>query len=164
MGWQWHQLDHMQIICTSLKIDNHSSTSSLNYFTCSNALPDAQPTVSKHWRRNSSMVRQHNIKLMNLHGRSRRQTHLVVSPSECLPSGYLQQRSWGQAMPSWLPRGWHTQTHNHPSLSTTSPACYQVTPTTEQLYSLLPHSIPGITRKVKVRFPWPNRACLAGVW
>jgi len=23
MGWQWHQLDHMQIICTSLQTDNH---------------------------------------------------------------------------------------------------------------------------------------------
>jgi len=23
MGWQWHQLDHMQIICTSLQADNH---------------------------------------------------------------------------------------------------------------------------------------------
>jgi len=21
MGWQWHQLDHMQIICTSLETD-----------------------------------------------------------------------------------------------------------------------------------------------
>jgi len=30
MGWQWHQLDHMQIICTSLRTDNHMSTSSLN--------------------------------------------------------------------------------------------------------------------------------------
>jgi len=27
MGWQWHQLDHMQIICTSLQTDNHTSTS-----------------------------------------------------------------------------------------------------------------------------------------
>jgi len=26
MGWQWHQLDHMQIICTSLQTDNHAST------------------------------------------------------------------------------------------------------------------------------------------
>jgi len=26
MGWQWHQLDHIQIICTSLQTDNHSST------------------------------------------------------------------------------------------------------------------------------------------
>jgi len=32
MGWQWHQLDHMQIICTSLHIDNHASTSSLDLF------------------------------------------------------------------------------------------------------------------------------------
>jgi len=33
MGWQWHQLDHMQIICTLLQTDNHASTSSLNFFT-----------------------------------------------------------------------------------------------------------------------------------
>jgi len=26
MGWQWHQLDHMQIICTSQQTDNHAST------------------------------------------------------------------------------------------------------------------------------------------
>jgi len=24
MEWQWHQLDHMQIICTSLQPDNHA--------------------------------------------------------------------------------------------------------------------------------------------
>jgi len=29
MGWQWYQLDHMQIICTSLQTDNHTNTSSL---------------------------------------------------------------------------------------------------------------------------------------
>ena len=29
MGWQRHQLDHMQTICTSLQTDNHASTSSL---------------------------------------------------------------------------------------------------------------------------------------
>ena len=28
-GWPWHQLDHTQIICTSLQTDNHTSTSSL---------------------------------------------------------------------------------------------------------------------------------------
>ena len=33
MGWQWHHLDHMQIICTSLQTDNHASTSSLSCFT-----------------------------------------------------------------------------------------------------------------------------------
>ena len=29
MRLQWHQLDHMQIICTSLQTDNHASISSL---------------------------------------------------------------------------------------------------------------------------------------
>jgi len=24
MGWQWHQLDRMQIICTSLQSDNYA--------------------------------------------------------------------------------------------------------------------------------------------
>jgi len=33
MGWQCHQLDHMQIICTSLQTDNHVSTSPLSFFT-----------------------------------------------------------------------------------------------------------------------------------
>jgi len=32
MGWQWHQLDHMQINCTSLQTDNHASTSSLSFY------------------------------------------------------------------------------------------------------------------------------------
>jgi len=47
MGWQWHQLDLKQIICTSLQTDNHASTSSLNILQA-DALPDAQPTASKH--------------------------------------------------------------------------------------------------------------------
>jgi len=47
MGCQWHQLDHMQIICISLQTDNHAGTSSLNFYR-RDALPDAQPTVLKH--------------------------------------------------------------------------------------------------------------------
>jgi len=31
MGWQWHQVDYMQIICTSLQTNNHASTSSVNF-------------------------------------------------------------------------------------------------------------------------------------
>ena len=48
-GMQLHQLDHMQMICTSLQTDNYTDTSSvsLNIYRL-NALPDAQPTVSKH--------------------------------------------------------------------------------------------------------------------
>jgi len=47
LGWQWHQLDHMETICTSLQTDNHTNTLSLNIYI-PDALPDAQPTVSKH--------------------------------------------------------------------------------------------------------------------
>jgi len=52
LGRQWQQLDHMQTICTSLQTDNHTNTSSLNFYR-PDALPDAQPTVSKHWRHNN---------------------------------------------------------------------------------------------------------------
>jgi len=44
--WQWHQLDHMQIICTLLHTDNHGSTSSLTFYMLDGVF-DAQPTV---WR------------------------------------------------------------------------------------------------------------------
>ena len=30
-GWQWHQLDNMQIICTSVHTDNHASSLSLDF-------------------------------------------------------------------------------------------------------------------------------------
>jgi len=46
--WQWHQLDHMQVF-TSLQTDNHTSTHR-SVFYRQDALPVAQPTVSKHWR------------------------------------------------------------------------------------------------------------------
>jgi len=45
LGWKWHQLDHMQTICTSLQTDNHTNTSSVNFYRL-DALPDAQLTVS----------------------------------------------------------------------------------------------------------------------
>ena len=43
--WQWHQLGYMQV-CTSLQTDNHASTPQVFYRP--DALPAAQPTVSKH--------------------------------------------------------------------------------------------------------------------
>jgi len=49
MGWLWHQLDHMQIICTSLHADKHASTPPLSFYR-PDALPATQPTASKHWR------------------------------------------------------------------------------------------------------------------
>jgi len=46
---QWHQLGHMQTVCTLLQTDNHTNTSALNFYR-PDALSDAQPSVSKHWR------------------------------------------------------------------------------------------------------------------
>jgi len=43
MGWQWHQLDHMQIIYTSFQTDNHI----IQFSYKPDALPATQPTVSK---------------------------------------------------------------------------------------------------------------------
>ena len=54
-GWQWRQQDYMQIICISLQTDNHASTSSLIFYR-PDALPDAQPTVSKHWRQGTHLT------------------------------------------------------------------------------------------------------------
>jgi len=38
---QWHQLDHMQTICTLLQTDNHTNTSSLSFLQvgCSSCHP-----------------------------------------------------------------------------------------------------------------------------
>ena len=55
--WQWHQLDCMQIICTSLQTDNRASTSPLS-FCRQDALPATQPTASKHWRHTRSLNRK----------------------------------------------------------------------------------------------------------
>ena len=49
-GRQWHQLDHMQTICTSLQTDNHTNTSTPTPHHSISALPYAKTSVSKHWR------------------------------------------------------------------------------------------------------------------
>jgi len=49
--WHWHQLGHMQTICTSLQTDNHASTppvSFLQVFYRPDALPATQLTALKH--------------------------------------------------------------------------------------------------------------------
>jgi len=42
MGWQWHQLDHMEIICTLLQTDNHASTPPLSFLQ--GGCPSCRPT------------------------------------------------------------------------------------------------------------------------
>jgi len=65
----------MQIICTSLQTDNHASTSSLNFYR-TDALSDAQPTVSKHGtmkseRESTAEVEEHAEKLETAMGLAR---------------------------------------------------------------------------------------------
>jgi len=59
-GWKWHQLDHTQITCTSLRTDNHASTLPLSFYK-PDALPSAQPTVSNHWRKILHLTVSNNI-------------------------------------------------------------------------------------------------------
>jgi len=44
MGWQWHQLDHMQIICTLLDTGKHASTQPLSFLLA--GCPSCCPTNS----------------------------------------------------------------------------------------------------------------------
>jgi len=45
MGWQWHRLDHMQIIDTSLQIDDYTSIPHHSVFYRLDALPAAQQST-----------------------------------------------------------------------------------------------------------------------
>jgi len=56
MGWQWQQLDHMQIICNSLYTDNMAAHHHSSFHR-----PDAntQATVSKHWRQTTMSTNKH---------------------------------------------------------------------------------------------------------
>jgi len=58
MGWQWHQLDHMQIISTSLQTDNRVSISSLKFLhaRCSSWRPTNSIKVLMAWRMNGVCV------------------------------------------------------------------------------------------------------------
>ena len=72
IGWQWHQMDHMQIICTLLQTDNHASTSPLSFYR-PDALPAAHPkrqstedinmyiTLGRHPCKLSQMVQPPNV-------------------------------------------------------------------------------------------------------
>jgi len=42
--WQWHQLDHIQTICTPLQTDNHASTQPLSFLQA--GCPSCRPTNS----------------------------------------------------------------------------------------------------------------------
>ena len=50
MGRQWHQLNHMQAICTLSLQEITTPAPHQSDFYGQDALPDTQPTASKHWR------------------------------------------------------------------------------------------------------------------
>ena len=54
MGFGMRQLDNMQTICTSLQTDNHTNTSSLNFYR-SDAL-----TPNEQCQQNTNGKQQHN--------------------------------------------------------------------------------------------------------
>ena len=47
MGWQWHQLNHMQAICHSVQKITMPAPHQSDFYG-PDALPDTQPTASKH--------------------------------------------------------------------------------------------------------------------
>jgi len=47
MGWQWHQLNHMQAIRTSLQKITTPAPHHSDFYR-HDALPDTQPTASNH--------------------------------------------------------------------------------------------------------------------
>ena len=72
--WQWHlQLGHMQV-CTSLQTDNHASIPPLSFYR-PDALPAAQPTVSKHWLKYNTI--HYNKSIYNAHAVSQRAVYEV---------------------------------------------------------------------------------------
>jgi len=106
MDWQWHQLDHMQIICTSLQTNNHASTSPLSFYR-PDALPAAHPTAWKNWRawlcavckcickRRLTIIRNQYVKLQNIITRHPRQTNNAYTIKCEVPTmGYGEPTGW----------------------------------------------------------------------
>ena len=105
-GMQWHKLDHIQTICTLLQTDNHTNTASLNFYR-PYALPDTQPTVSKHWRQlkaaviwqecsnTSERIRPHDIHITSIANKAH-VTELTHTHTFNSPFSGTTQVSWYQ--------------------------------------------------------------------
>jgi len=88
MGWQCHQLGHMQIVCIST--DSHTSTLSVNFYGL-NALPSAKSTASKHWRQiTGAKVAENwkwngNVTLACVNGKAVSRSHAELSKLSVVP-------------------------------------------------------------------------------
>ena len=71
LGWQWHQLDHKQTICTSIQTDNHN-TSSVNFYR-----PDALPLPNQQCQ--STQGKLYNVTWLTNHHSHGRQISPIIS-------------------------------------------------------------------------------------
>jgi len=94
MGWPWHQLNHMQIICTSLQIDNHASTSPLKFLQA--GCPSCRPTNSVKALKAGSHLSKTWLTL--------RQFHIFTANSRqiLLPFFYLFLTTHTETAKSWF--------------------------------------------------------------
>ena len=96
MGWHWHQLDNMHIICTLLKTDNHASTSSLNFSQAGCSFRQPTNTVKAlkaitddtQWRRNIYSFSQC--------------LGCITSHSGALDSDFQRPRTWSRLLAAQL--------------------------------------------------------------
>ena len=99
MGWQWHQMDHMQIICASLQTDNYVSTSPRKIFYRLDALPATQPTASKHWRQKATSQNSTTTSTFHMN------MDALLDPLDCFLHLFPVEDNW-----QWL-NNWH-RSHN----------------------------------------------------
>jgi len=76
MGWQWHQLDHMQIISTLLLTYNHASISSLDFLQAGRRKPI---THNKHINTARDVYRRPSFYLLHTQGTSKDIPHTTQS-------------------------------------------------------------------------------------
>jgi len=106
MGWQSHQLDHMQIICTSLQTDTVTMPAPHHsIFYRPDVLPDIQPTVSKHSRRKMCINTNENC-ICEAKIRLWKSTYLnmTVKTQQC--ESYLYYLTYSYVNPSWIVSKW----------------------------------------------------------
>jgi len=79
MGRPWDQLDHVQVICTSLQTDNHASTSPQSFYRPDALLlPNQQHQSLKNQIMNSIVTSTHRKNLVKTRNSLKRRIHLSV--------------------------------------------------------------------------------------
>jgi len=156
MGWQWYQLDHVQVICTSLQTDNHASTSPLSFYR-PDALHDTQSAASKHWRHkstsNNCSVFTHRFLWLSRHKYLVLSVRVELSPTEwtwvgCTAWRWVPAAEVGEGQTHWTAAAYQTTSLHRRTLSSLPPIMtITVTLSSLQLHSTtfrwsIPHYCP----------------------